>query len=74
MVMSLFYGVSGSLFELVEQDFYTEPLKLNQQVVDRLTELKQTVLQQQKQTSQASKATQAYSRNQQYHSGLLASS
>lgn len=47
--------------------------KLNQQVVDRLTELKQSVLQRQKQIRQASKATQAYSRNQQYHSGMLAS-
>ena len=47
--------------------------KLNQQVVDRLTELKQSVLHQQKQIRRASKATQAYSKNQQYQSGMLAS-
>jgi len=33
---------------------------LNQQVVERLSEFKQTVLQQQKQVQNASKATQAY--------------
>lgn len=48
--------------------------KLNQQVVDRLTELKQAVLQQQKQTRQASRAAREYSSNQQHRSGLLAAS
>lgn len=46
--------------------------KLNQQVVERLAELKQAVLQQQQQVRKASKATQAYSHTQPGKSGMLA--
>ncbi|MCP4431757.1 MAG: hypothetical protein GY806_12320 [Gammaproteobacteria bacterium] len=62
--------------ETVERIDYIKAIhlqKLNQQVVEKLTELRSSVLLRQKQIRKASKATQAYSDNQNGNSGLLAS-
>lgn len=63
----------GETIEQIDQIKASHLYRLNQQVVDRLQDLKQSVFRQQQQIRKAAIATQAYTKTQYDTSGMLVS-